>query len=265
MYQAADMAGVVHMTAFTCRFVPALRYIKSLVDSNQLGSIRHFRSQRFMQLPETSWQWRQYQDRSGAGNLYDSLLPRIDLGLWMVGSLREVCGTLTQFARRDQTSDGRQCSASDVDDWSCLIGRFSNGATGNWEGSHVAKGHHHEGFGHESLEINGSLGTAAYQLNRPHSFWLGTNGRDVSYNAVPEEFLVHKGSQRNPDEGSPLTSYRYDQASEFITAIIEKRSAFPSFHAGWAAQRIADAVRQSHQVRGWVCLAEQDGLPTAVT
>ena len=61
MYHAARDAGVVHMTAFTYRFAPAMRYLKHLVASGALGEPRHFRSQRFLDWPETSWGWRQYQ------------------------------------------------------------------------------------------------------------------------------------------------------------------------------------------------------------
>ena len=61
MLQAAEQAGVVHMTAFTYRFAPAMRYLKHLVASGALGQPRHFRSQRFLDWPETSWGWRQYQ------------------------------------------------------------------------------------------------------------------------------------------------------------------------------------------------------------
>ena len=61
MYHACRDAGVVHMTAFTYRFAPAMRYLKHLLRSGALGSPRHFRSQRFLDWPETSWGWRQYK------------------------------------------------------------------------------------------------------------------------------------------------------------------------------------------------------------
>ena len=51
------------MTAFTYRFAPAMRYLKHLVASGALGQPRHFRSQRFLDWPETSWGWRQYKRR----------------------------------------------------------------------------------------------------------------------------------------------------------------------------------------------------------
>ena len=38
MYHAVRDAGVVHMTAFTYRFAPSMRYLKHLVDSGALGT-----------------------------------------------------------------------------------------------------------------------------------------------------------------------------------------------------------------------------------
>src|SRR5688500_8832641 len=52
MYHAARDNGVVHMTAFTYRFAPSMRYLKHLVASGALGQPRHFRSQRFLDWPE---------------------------------------------------------------------------------------------------------------------------------------------------------------------------------------------------------------------
>ena len=67
MYEAARDAGVVHMTAFTYRFAPSMRYLRHLLKSGALGTPRHFRSQRFLDWPETSWGWRQYQVASRRG------------------------------------------------------------------------------------------------------------------------------------------------------------------------------------------------------
>ena len=70
MYRAADAAGVRHMTAFTYRFAPSMRFVRHLVASGALGEPRHFRSQRFLDLPETSWGWRQSKQFAGAGDLF---------------------------------------------------------------------------------------------------------------------------------------------------------------------------------------------------
>jgi predicted dehydrogenase len=252
MCEAARDAGVVHMTAFTYRFAPAMRYLRHLLRSGALGAPRHFRSQRFLDWPETSWGWRQYRSRAGAGDLFDMTIHRIDLGIDLLGPITRVCGAVARFAPRDRTADGRPCPPSDVDDWSCLIGEFACGATGVWEGTTLAKGYHRDGFGHEWAEVNGSEGSAVYRLHEPNTIRLGKTGYDLVPVPVPHEFLKPSGSPRDPNDGPPATVFRYDLMWEFISAIVERRPAVPSFYDGWNAQIVADAVLQSHAKRSWV-------------
>ncbi len=99
MYTAARDASVVHMTAFTYRFAPSMRYMKFLLDRGDLGQPRHFRSQRFLDWPETSWGWRQYQDKAGAGDLFDMTIHRIDFAADLMGPIARICGAVARFAR----------------------------------------------------------------------------------------------------------------------------------------------------------------------
>ena len=124
MYEACRDAGVVHMTAFTYRFAPAMRYLKHLLTTGVLGTPRHFRSQRFLDLPETSWGWRQYKGRAGAGDLYDMTIHRIDFAIDLLGPIARICGAVARFADRTEAADGTPCPPSEVDDWSSLIGEF---------------------------------------------------------------------------------------------------------------------------------------------
>ncbi len=45
MLDAAEKAGIKHMTAFNYRFVPAIRQAYELIPSGALGEIFHFRAQ----------------------------------------------------------------------------------------------------------------------------------------------------------------------------------------------------------------------------
>lgn len=252
MYHAARDNSVVHMTAFTYRFAPSMRYLKHLVSTGALGTPRHFRSQRFLDWPETSWAWRQYKDKAGAGDLFDMTIHRIDFALDLMGPLASLCGSVARFAPRTQTPDGRACPPSDVDDWSSLIGEFASGATGVWEGTTLAKGYGMNGFGHEWAEVNGSEGSAVYRLHEPNTIMLGKTGQDLTSVPVPQEFLRPASSPRDPQQGVPATVFRYDLVWEFVSAIVERRQAAPSFYDGLKAQIIADAVLQSHEERRWV-------------
>jgi predicted dehydrogenase len=252
MTTACEKAGVVHMTAFTYRFAPSMIYLRHLLKSGALGEPRHFRSQRFLDWPETSWGWRQYKDKAGAGDLFDMTIHRIDFAIDLMGPIERVCGSVARFAKRDKTPDGTPCPPSEVDDWSALIGEFRSGATGVWEGTTLAKGYHRDGFGHEWAEVNGSEGSAVYRLHEPNVILLGKTGSDLAPVNVPAEYLKPKTSPRNPTDGKPATVFRYDLAWEFISAIVEKRRAIPSFVDGLNAQIVADSVLKSHETRSWV-------------
>jgi predicted dehydrogenase len=245
------------MTAVTYRVAPALRYLRHLVKSGSLGEPRHFRSQRFLDLPETSWGWRQYRDKAGAGDLFDMTIHRIDFALDLLGPLRRITGAVARFAPRDRTADGAPCPPSDVDDWSSLIGEFASGAVGVWEGTTLAKGYGRGGFGHEWAEVNGSEGSAVYQLHTPNTILLGRTGSDLAPQEVPSEHLKPAASPRDPAAGEPATVFRYDLVWELVSAIVEKRDAVPSFHDGLRAQVVADACLASHAERRWVEIPEE--------
>jgi len=243
------------MTAFTYRFAPSMRYLAHLVKSGALGQPRHFRSQRFLDWPETSWGWRQYKATAGAGDLFDMTIHRLDFAMDLCGPLERVCGAVATFAPRDKTKEGNDCPPSEVDDWSALIGEFRSGAVGVWEGTTLAKGYHRGGFGHEWAEVNGAEGSAVYQLHEPNTILVGKTGDDLRATPVPAEFLKPKDSPRNPSEGAPATVFRYDLMWEFVSAIVERRDAVPSFRDGLAAQLVADAVLESYSSRRWVDVA----------
>jgi predicted dehydrogenase len=60
------------------------------------------------------------------------------------------------------------------------------------------------------------------------------------------------GSPRDPDQGDPLVTFRYDQSAEFINGILEQRDCRPSFEAGWQAQAVMDAVLKSADQGTWI-------------
>src|SRR5579884_2236733 len=90
MYEAAKRAGVRHMTAFTYRFVPAMRYLRHLVSQGSIGLPRHLRVARLVDFPETDLGWRQHQALAGAGEVGDMGAHRIDFCHSVIGPIARV-------------------------------------------------------------------------------------------------------------------------------------------------------------------------------
>ncbi|MEA2710595.1 MAG: hypothetical protein QOF78_3196 [Phycisphaerales bacterium] len=247
MYHAAEAAGVRHMTAFTYRFVPAMRYMKHLVDAGDIGTPFHFRAQRFQDWADRTMGWRQVKKLAGSGEMGDMLSHRIDYGHHLLGPLARLVADMKNLLPQ------RGGQPSDVDDWIAMLCEFRQGATGVLESTKFATG---RGMGHrgqDTVEVNGSAGTIVYSTQKPLELWIGKTGDDDLHKIdIPREFLVWPGSPRDPSQGDPLVTFRYDQDFEFIDAILNQRPCRPSFREGAMAQAVMDAAIVSSEQRRWV-------------
>jgi predicted dehydrogenase len=253
MLEAARDASVRHMTAFTYRFVPAMRFLKHIIDRGDLGQPLHFRAQRFQDWHIHSLGWRQWRDKAGSGELGDMASHRIDYAHYLIGPIQSVCGMMKQFVPRDRdAAEGRPVRPSDTEDWVGFLVEFSGGVTGVFESSKLARGHGSGGHGHDFVEVNGTDASAIYQLRRPHALKIGRRDKRFERVKVPAAFWKELGSLRVAGEGDPSVVWRYDQAVEFISAIRERRDAIPSFLDGVRCQAVMDAVIRCVAERRWV-------------
>ena len=251
MYQAGRDSGLRHMTAFTYRFVPGMNYIRHLVRQGELGEIRHARFQRLQDWGERAIGWRQYRDQAGSGELGDMGIHRLDFAEDLLGPIHSVCGAARQVVNRERTRNGEPCAPQDVEDWVAWIAEFEGGTTGVFEMGKLTKGHG-PGGDHDAAELNGSEASAMYQLHTPHQILFARRGEPYAPLTVPEEFLKRPGSPRDPHEGDPVRTFRYDQEWEFISAIREERDCLPSFYHGMRAQGVAEAILSAAAERRWV-------------
>lgn len=247
MYRAAQAAGVRHMTAFTYRFVPAMRYMAKLVRDGAIGRPVHFRAQRFQDWGDRALGWRQVREQAGSGELGDMLSHRLDYGYWLVGAIARLVANTTTF---HATRGGAR---SDVDDWVAVLADFAPGATGVWESTKLASGHGEGALSHDWCEVNGEEGTLVYRLREPHRLLRGRKGAaGLALVDVPDAMLKVVGSPRDPQQGDPLITFRYDQDFEFTDAIRGQRDCSPSLCDGVQVQAAMDAIVQSARQRRWV-------------
>lgn len=254
MYQAAESARVRHMTAFTYRFVPAMRYMKHLVDQGAIGQPYHFRSCRLQDWGQRSVGWRQVAKLAGSGELGDMLSHRIDFAHLLLGPMRQIVAHTRLF------HPVRSGQASDLEDWVVIVSDFAAGATGVLESSKIATGQGESMYSQDHVEVNGSEGSLRYDTQRPHELLVAKKeGKSFTRVEVPPEFRVWPGSPRDPNQGNPLFVFRYDQNFEFIDAIRNQRRCFASFFDGALVQGIIDAALQSERERKWVDVSNLAG------
>jgi predicted dehydrogenase len=249
MYDAAEKAGVRHMTAFTYRFVPAMRYTEHLVKSGAIGTPWHFRAQRFQDWADNPLGWRQVKKLAGTGELGDMLSHRIDYGHMLIGKISRLVASLKTLTPM------RQGNPNDTDDWVGMLAEYEADVTGVLESTKLATGRGEGYGGRDDVEINGSEGSIVYSTQSPLELRIGKKGdSEAKVVPIPKEFLVFAGSPRDPNVGDPRVTFRYDQAFEFIDAIQNNRPCSPSLAAGVQAQAVLDAAVQSHAEQRWINL-----------
>ncbi len=247
MLAAARRANIRHMTAFTYRFVPAMRYMAHLVHSGAVGQPYHFRANRFQDWDKRFLSWRQMKKFAATGEMGDMLSHRFDYGHLQLGPLSRLVGYTKRFINE------RGGQPADVEDWVGVLADFKSGPTANFESTKLATGRGEGGKSQDYCEINGEEASIVYYLGQPLELQIGKKGdAGLKRIPVPEEFLKVPGSPRDAHQGDPLVTFRYDQDFEFIQAIHEKRECWPNFADGARVQAVIDAVLLSERTQKWV-------------
>jgi predicted dehydrogenase len=247
--KTADAAGVWHMTAFTYRFVPAMRYLRALLKRGDLGQPWHYRSCRLQDWGTRNLGWRQVRKLAGTGELGDMLSHRIDFAHVLVGPMKRL------VANTMNLTPLRGGDPNDTDDWVAILAEFQSGATGVLESSKLASGRNESWRSLDYVEVNGSAGSFVFITGQWNQLQYGkAGGPGLEPIPVPREYWTWPGSPRDPAQGDPLVTFRYDQAWEFVDAIRNRRPCDNTFHDGARVQAVMDAAVSSAGGRKWVAL-----------
>lgn len=175
MRDAVVHAGVKHMVAFNYRFVPALAYVRRLIEQGALGRIYHFRAvylqERLHPAYGTPWRWRHSREQAGSGALGDLGSHIIDLAHFLVGDIAAVSAMTRTFITERPLPDGRGMGPVDVDDAFAASIQFGSGAIGTIEATRYAVGHKN----YQAIEINAERGSVRFNLERLNEldiFWV---------------------------------------------------------------------------------------------
>src|SRR5437867_3806430 len=164
MCEAVKKAGVINMICHNYRRIPAIALAKKMIDAGDLGAIYHYRAryaQDWIVDPNFPLVWRLQSKIAGSGALGDIGAHIIDLGRYLVGEFKDVCGQMETFIKeRPLPGEPSKKGKVTVDDAVTFIGRFENGALANLEATRFALGRKN-GI---QIEINGSKGSLAFDL-----------------------------------------------------------------------------------------------------
>jgi predicted dehydrogenase len=271
MLAAVKKAKVTHMVNQNYRRVPAISFAKKMIEEGALGKIYHYRAryaQDWITDPQFPLVWRLKKSVSGSGAHGDINAHIIDIGRFLVGEYKEVCGLFETFIKKRPLEDrgakkeglggtagGQKMGTVTVDDTAMFIGRFDNGAIANLEATRFALGRKN----HITFEVNGSQGSLYFDfedMNRL-KFFDNTNPADRQ---GFRDILVTQPGNLHPYVGNwwppgHIIGYEHTfvhAVSDFANAVVEGKQVSPSFEDGLRNELVLEAVEKSAETRQWV-------------
>jgi predicted dehydrogenase len=277
MVRAAAMAhpsGVRAMCGFNYRRVPAVSLMRDMVAGGRLGEIRHVRAaylQDWIVDPEFPLVWRLRKDRAGSGALGDIGAHIVDLTQFVTGQRVSGVSAMTEtFIRTRPVADGSaglsaatpngdgvSRGAVTVDDAALFLARLSGGAIATYEATRFANGRRNA----MRVEINGSLGSVAFDLERLNELEFFDGSAPVAEQGFTR-ILVTEPTHPYMAAWWPaghIIGYEHSfthEMRDFIAAVASGADPTPSFADGLQVQQVLDAVSRSADAgSSWMLVA----------
>jgi predicted dehydrogenase len=265
MLAAAQKAKVVHMVCHNYRRTPAIALAKKMISEGALGRIFHFRA-RYAQdrLADVEFplDWRLQKETSGSGVHSDINSHIIDLGRYLVGEFKEVCGLLNTFVperpRAESLAKGqKKMGKVTVPDSAIFMGRMDGGVLANLEATRYAPGRKN----HIEIEINGSKGSLYFDFEDMNmlKFYNADDPKDRQgfreINVTARDGVhPYVSNWWPPGHGLGYEHTFVHAIADFVNACAEGKSVQPTFEDGLKNQLVLAAVEESSQKGKWVKL-----------
>ena len=259
---AARANGCVHMICHNYRRVPAVTLARELIVAGRIGDIYHYRGtylQDWLVDPQFPRVWRLEKARAGSGALGDILSHSIDLARYLVGEITEVSGLLKTFVTERPLAGSGKMAPVEVDDAALSLVKFENGAVGTIEATRFATGRKN----YNRFEINGSMGTIAFNLERMNELELYVEeGPESGFKTIQ---VTGEGYPYMEGWWPPGHIIGYEHTFthtvlELIRAVADGRLPTPNFEDGVRNQLVLEAVERAATSRRWELVPQMKGM-----
>ncbi|MDN4159956.1 Gfo/Idh/MocA family protein [Nocardioides abyssi] len=259
---AAAERGVVTMTGFNYRRVPALALARRIIADGRIGTVRQVRAsylQDWLVDATAPMTWRLRRESAGSGVLGDLGSHVVDQVHHLLGEpVVAASGHLRTFVPERPGEHGPEQVTVDDAAWATL--ETASGAVVSLEVSRVATSRKNA----LQIEVYGTAGSLSFDLERLNE--LGVDDRGLDPAGGVRRVLVTEADHPYLDAWWPpghtlgWDSTFTSQAADFLTAVANRTQPSPSFADGLAVQRVLAAIEESAGRSG----ARVD-VPTATT
>ena len=276
LVQALSATHLVGAVCFNYRMYPLVQEARVRAAAGELGELRliHGCYLQDWLLYDTDFNWRVDARLAGASRAMADIGSHwCDLAQFVARRrITAVCADLATFLSRRrrpmgdvETFAGADRSALattlefdvETEDYGSVLLAFDGGARGSCIISQISAGHKN----HLTLEVDGSLGSLAWNQEQPTELWLGQ--RDGPNRLLPKDpSLLSETARRYahypgghgeayPDSITNLLARVYAFIGEGRDPRREEPD-FPSFDDGHRSALIVETILASHRTRGWV-------------
>ena len=263
MYEKAETAGIVHMTNFTNRGLPAAIRMKGLLDEGYVGKPYHLSISVLTSLHRAgTMPWRRDKKQAGTGALGDIGSHMVDLAQWFMGDIKRVAAHLSTAVNVLRDPETGKFVRNETDDTCAMVVEFANGVQGMIHVSWVA----HPGVGGARLraEVHGSKGMLCIERTRgvgdPEA-WVtvrGAQGDRTKLEPLFVPYFLVKDLDLSSEDAliSALNRQPFYAACRFVEAVLGNREPSPSLYDGAKCQAVLDAAVKSSETGRWVAVAQ---------
>lgn len=236
----------VCMLGLCYRYIPAVMYIKQLIEDGKLGEIYYVRQSlggNRIASPDVQLEWRMQEDLSGPGAVADFGSHMLDIGDLLT---REVSGKIVEvscmehtFIKERQVINRELNGPVTNDDVAVFTAKTEKGTLLSYTASRIGGAH--------TLEVYGSGGNISFKGETPFEVTYQEKDRNGAYAPNKETIEVPKELYMI-DENVPLKPFEvnfYLQAKEFVQAIKDGHKVVSDFEHGVYIQKLIDALQIS--------------------
>ena len=239
--EMANENGVFVSCCYNLIDIPAIIYLKNLIDSDKLGELVCFRGaydDDRLADKNVGYEWRLSKKFSAGGGICDLGINIISVSQFLFGNIESLVG-MTDIVHRYRRDANGEMLEVENDDVSQFMFKYKNGGTGYIVSNRVAHGVS-QGMAFEAQFTRGTIRFSLKDINEVDVFVVGNDGF---------ENICINGKTRKSISYDDL---RIINVAKSIECIKENKKAVADFFFAYEVDRVVGAVLKSSESQKWV-------------